>query len=173
MKNNHCLVSLILAVGKNGQIGLNNNIPWRLSDDMAFFKDKTLNHVVIFGRKTFESIGRVLPKRTNVVITHNKEFKFDNCLVFHDIESALSYFYDENEIFICGGSEIYSYCLQNKLVNKIYMTKVNYTGPADTYFDMKLLNYWKFRKIKSIEINETNNYSAEIFVSNIKFFNDK
>ena len=167
------LVSMILAVGNNEQIGLNNSVPWQLNDDMKFFKNITTNHVVIFGRKTIDSIGHALPNRINIVITTNKKFNLDGCLVYHSVEDALKNFCNENELFICGGAEIYNYCLKNKLINKVYITKVNYSGIADTYFDLNLLSNYNLKKIKSIEKNKNNNYSAEIFTCNIGDLNDK
>lgn len=163
------LVTLIVAIGNQGQIGLNGSLPWKLQSDLKFFKNTTINHVVIFGRKTFESIGKILPDRKNVIITKNNNYKQNDCFIFNNIRNAINNFNNEKEIFVCGGAEIYKYCLENNLINKIYLTKVDYNGTGDAFLDLKYFYNWNFKEIKNIIIDKYNNYNAKIFISNIKF----
>ena len=103
------IVSAIVAVAKNNVIGINNGIPWYLPADLKYFKKTTLNHHIIMGRKSYESIGRPLPKRTNVIVTRDPFFMASNCLVVHSVEEGLQLALDNNETeaFIIGGGEIY------------------------------------------------------------------
>ena len=103
------IVSAIVAAAQNNVIGNDNDIPWRLSSDLKYFKRTTINHHVIMGRKTFLSMGRPLPKRTNIVLTRDLMFAGSGLLIAHSIEEALSMAYDndEEEVFIIGGGEIY------------------------------------------------------------------
>ena len=160
--------SIIVAVGNDNQIGYNNNLLWKISDDLKNFKKITLNHSILMGRKTFESIGKPLKNRKNVIITSNSDYKIDSCYVFDDIEKALDFAKDEEEIFICGGEQIYKYFLENNLVDRIYLTKVNYDGVADRYFPKINENEWNIEKIFDFEKNEANEYSGSFFIYNKK-----
>ncbi len=118
------IISAIAAVSKNGVIGKNNDIPWYLSSDLRFFKRTTLNHHIIMGRKNFQSIGRPLPKRTNIIITRDPFFIVSGCLVVNSIEEALQ-IADENgeeEAFIIGGGQIYQQTISRW--DKLYLTEV-------------------------------------------------
>lgn len=128
------IVSAIVATAKNGVIGHNNEIPWYLPADLAYFKRTTINHPVIMGRNTFHSIGRPLPKRTNIVITRDPFFSADGILVAHDIEEALSLAEQTGaeETFIIGGGQIYSKSME--YWDKIYLTEVEMTVDGDTFF---------------------------------------
>jgi dihydrofolate reductase len=140
-------VSLIVAVSDNGVIGKDNDLIWHLPKDMKFFKDTTLGHHVIMGRRNFESIPHKyspLPKRTNVVITRQPNYKADGCIVVKSIERALE-IAEENgdqEPFIIGGGQIYNIALENKLVDKVYLTKIYHSFDGDTFFP-KLNSEWK------------------------------
>ena len=140
-------VSLIVAVSKNGVIGKNNDLIWHLPKDMKFFKDTTLGHHVIMGRKNFESIPHKyspLPNRTNVVITRQTDYKAKGCITVNSLEDALkvSEKNKETEAFIIGGGQIYKMALEKKLVNKIYLTEIMHSFDGDTFFP-KLGNEWK------------------------------
>lgn len=129
------LVSAIVAVSKNGVIGKNNQIPWHLSSDLKFFKRTTLGHHVIMGRKSFLSIGRPLPKRTNIIITRDPYFVAAGCLIARSVEEALEMAYDddETEAFIIGGGEIYQASL--RYWDKLYYTEVDVEIPdGDVFF---------------------------------------
>ena len=119
------LVSAIVAVAKDNVIGHDNQIPWYLPADLSYFKKVTLNHPILMGRNTFHSIGRPLPKRTNIVITRDPWFSAEGVLVAHDIEEALGLAYDTGaaEAFIIGGGQIYAQSMD--LWDKIYITEVD------------------------------------------------
>ncbi len=142
-------VSIIVAVSENRVIGKDNDLIWSLPKDMKFFKDTTLGHHVIMGRRNFESIPHKyspLPKRTNIIITRKDHYKADGCLVVNSIERALQIAKEneDEEPFIIGGGQIYKIALEKKLVDKIYLTKVNHSFNGDTFFP-KLTSEWEER----------------------------
>src|SRR5512136_2076167 len=96
-------ISLIVAMASNRAIGLNNQMPWHLSADLKKFKKITMGAPILMGRKTYESIGRPLPGRTNIIISRNPDYRQEGCLVFNDIEKALAYCRDAEEVFVIGG----------------------------------------------------------------------
>ena len=120
-------ISAILAVGKNGEIGLNGGLPWQSKGDMQHFKNLTSNHCVLMGKNTYNSIGRSLPKRTNIVIT-SKNVQIDGCQVFHSVEDGIKFAEGQNEeeLFIIGGLAMYEYCQEKGLIDRIYLTKFSY-----------------------------------------------
>ncbi|MCC6752735.1 MAG: dihydrofolate reductase [Saprospiraceae bacterium] len=135
-------ISCIVAMNEGGCIGLNNALPWHLPADLLFFKKYTMGHHLLMGRKCFDSIGRALPGRTNIVVTRNTEFGASDCLVAGSIGEGILLARErgEQELFIIGGGQIYN---QSKaLWNKLYLTLVGYRGPCDTYFPELSLDHW-------------------------------
>ena len=128
------LVSAIVAVSKNNVIGKDNQIPWYLPADLAWFKRTTLGHHIIMGRNSFRSIGRPLPKRTNIVVTRDPFFVAEGVLVAHSIEEALGMAYDagETEAFIIGGGVLYRESAD--LWDKLYLTTVDLETEGDVFF---------------------------------------
>ncbi|MCA0238629.1 MAG: dihydrofolate reductase [Bacteroidetes bacterium] len=128
------LVSAIVAVAHQNVIGKDNQIPWYLPADLKYFKRTTLEHHVIMGRNSFHSIGRPLPKRTNIVITRDPFFTAEGVLVAHSLEEALEIAHDngETEAFIIGGGAIYRE--SSHLWDKIYLTEVDVTVEGDVFF---------------------------------------
>ena len=128
------IISAIVAVAKNNVIGKDNQIPWYLPADLVYFKKTTLNHPVIMGRKCFRSIGRPLPKRTNIVITRDPFFKAGGILIAYSMEEALGMAFDEGaeEAFILGGGEIYRD--SQDLWDKVYLTEVDVEPEGDVFF---------------------------------------
>lgn len=129
------IVSSIVAASLNHGIGKDNQLPWHLPADLKFFKTTTMGCPVVMGRKTFESIGRTLPGRKNVVITRDKTFNADKTFdieVVLSIEEAIASLQNEKEIFIIGGGEIFRQSMD--LMDTIYLTIVNTTIDADVYF---------------------------------------
>ena len=126
------MLSLIVAASENNVIGSNNQLLWHLPDDLKHFKHTTQGHCVIGGRKTFESQGKPLPARTNIVITRNRHYKTEGCIVVHSLEEALEKARQDAEPFIIGGEQIYR--LAMPLVDRIYLTRVHATFEGDTYF---------------------------------------
>ena len=132
------IISLIVAHGPKNEIGLNNKLLWHLSDDLKNFKKITTGKAIVMGRKTFESIGRPLPNRKNIVLTRDKNFKPEGVDIIHDplmaFDLALEFNdSDESELVVCGGEEIYKLYLP--YAQKIYRTLVSdYKGEADAFF---------------------------------------
>jgi dihydrofolate reductase len=150
------IVSLIVAVSENGVIGKDNDLIWHLPKDMRFFKETTMGHHVIMGRKNFESIPhkyRPLPDRTNIVITRQSEYKAKGCIVVNSVEAALEIAKNNGDIepFIIGGGQIYKLALEANLVDKIYLTKVRHSFEGDTFFP-ELNTDWK--QIERIDCKE-------------------
>lgn len=143
------MISLIAILGMNRAIGNNGGLLWRVPPDMAHFKKLTTGHPVIMGRKTFESIGRPLPDRTNIVLSRNQDYHPEGCLVCSSIEQAMSDT-SEKEIFIIGGGEIYQQTIH--LADRLYLTAVQDSPDADTFFP----DYSEFTKVISDEPNEIN-----------------
>jgi dihydrofolate reductase len=125
---------MISAMGKNRVIGKENQMMWHLPLEFKYFKDTTLGHCIITGRKNFEAQGRALPGRTNIVVTRNIDLKIEGCIVVNSIEQALEYAQDsgETEAFITGGGEIYKQGLA--FADRIYLTEVDYSEDGETYF---------------------------------------
>lgn len=135
-------LSIIAAVGRNGEIGINNKLPWSIPEDMKRFKEITSRHTVIMGRKTFESIGRPLPNRKNVIITNRKNFTApEGCIVVDSVESAFQETVNDGEVFVIGGAKIYESMLP--LVERMYITAVDKEFEADTYFPEFDQSEWK------------------------------
>lgn len=125
-------VSVIAALARNRVIGIENRLPWRLPEDLAHFKALTLGHPVLMGRKTFESLGRPLPGRTNVVITRNPDCRPDGCLVAASIPAAIALCRDADEVFFIGGAELYAQAIQ--LADRLYLTEVDVEATGDAWF---------------------------------------
>jgi dihydrofolate reductase len=127
-------ISLIAALAKNRVIGSQNDLPWRISEDLQFFKRVTLGKPVIMGRKTFDSIGKPLPKRRNIVITRNRDLSIAGAEVVHSLELALNLAAHENpeEIMVIGGGELYSQALLK--ANRLYLTYIDQDFEGDVRF---------------------------------------
>jgi len=125
-------VCFIAAMAENRVIGRHGGIPWDLPEDRRRFRELTWGHPVIMGRKTFESIGHPLPGRENIVLTRQRGYRPEGCLVAHDLESALEACPGSGEIFICGGAEIFREALPR--ADRIYLTIVHIETEGDTYF---------------------------------------
>jgi dihydrofolate reductase len=151
------VVSLVAAASDNNVIGKNNALPWRMPADMKFFKNLTMGHTVIMGRKTFESMGKPLPGRKNVIITRNRGFKAQDCIVTDSISEALRLCNNEGEVFIVGGSEIYKQVIKN--ADKIYLTRIHGMFDGDAYFTDIHEDEWKESKRTEFAADEKNPYS--------------
>ncbi|MEN9303236.1 MAG: hypothetical protein RL264_1665 [Bacteroidota bacterium] len=152
-------VALIVAMDKQRGIGKNNDLMWHLPVDMQFFKEKTKGQIVVMGRKNYDSIPekfRPLPGRLNVVLTRNTDFTAENCLVFHSLNDCLAHFSEEKErtVFIIGGGEIYKMALEANCVNELFITQVDATFGADTFFPSFEEKDWKIEQIGKQEADE-------------------
>ena len=145
------MISLIVAISENNAIGKNNNLLFHIKEDLAFFKKTTLNKHILMGRKTFESLPGVLPSRKHLVITRDKNYSVDNenVEVHNNLLDVINkYKESEEELFIIGGGEIYKQALDSKLVDKLYITKVNKTvDDADVFFPQISENEYSLEKI--------------------------
>ncbi len=161
-------VSLIVAASENNIIGNDNDLIWHLPKDMRFFKETTIGHHIIMGRKNFESIPhkfRPLPKRTNIVITRQKDYKASGCITLNSIEDALEIAKrnNDNEPFIIGGGQIYKIALDRNLIDRIYLTRIHHKFDGDTYFP-ELSDEW--REINKIDNKHKYNYDFIILERN-------
>ncbi len=139
-------VTLVAAVAANGVIGKDNDLPWRLPDDMKFFMEKTKGHHVILGRKNFESLPakfRPLPERTNIVVTRQKDYRAPGCVVVHSFDDALKFAADhgEQEVMVLGGSDIYK--LSMPYADYLCLTEVDASVEGDVYFPEFDRTQWK------------------------------
>ncbi len=152
------MISLIVATSLNNAIGKQNAMLWHLPEDFKFFKNTTWGMPVIMGRKTFESIGKPLPGRTNIIITSNKNWQAENIIVVNNIEKAIAVAKATNakEIFIAGGGEIYKQTIA--LADKVYRTLVNTTIDADTFFPEIDEKKWEISFQKKIPANDKNKF---------------
>ena len=134
-------LSLIVAFANNHVIGINNTLPWHLPEDLKRFRALTTGHHIIMGRKTFESLGRLLPGRTTVIVTRNRAYKAEGALIAHSLQAALMLCANDAEPFVIGGAELYQDGL--KLADKLYLTKVDLTIDGDAFFPEFDLNLWQ------------------------------
>lgn len=151
------MITLIAAVGKNKELGKDNQLIWRLSTDLKRFKKLTTGHVVIMGRKTFASMNKPLPNRTNIIITRNATFKAEGCIIVSSLEEALEEAkkYDENP-FIVGGGEIYR--LAMPIADVLEMTYVHHAFEADTFFPEIPSDQWEATFEEDHVADEKNEY---------------
>lgn len=141
-------LAIIVAAARNGVIGNNNQLPWHLPQDLKYFKSITLGKPVIMGRKTYESIGRPLPGRTNIVVTRNTDWQVDGVVVVNSLEQALvearralAENIEVSEAMIIGGAEIYRSALP--LVDRVYLTQVDVDAEGDAYFPALSETQWQ------------------------------
>ena len=145
-------IKIIAALSTNRVIGDKGKIPWFIRGELKRFKDITMGHNVVMGRKTFESIGKVLEGRRNIIISNNKSFEADGAIVENSLNLAISRCDEGKDIFIIGGSKIYEMAL--KYCDYLYLTVIHKSFPGDTYFPEYDASKWKL-------ISETRNYDLE------------
>ncbi|KWW22374.1 dihydrofolate reductase [Peribacillus simplex] len=157
------MISLIVAMDQNRVIGNDNQLPWHLPADLQYFKKVTLGHPIVMGRKTFESIGRVLPGRENVIVTRNQGFKAVGCVVLHDISQIKTYADNrDDEVFVIGGAEIFKEILP--FADRLYITEIHETFAGDTFFPAIEENEWE--KVSSIRgtVDEKNCFAHDFII---------
>lgn len=165
--NTHII--LIAAIGKNRELGKNNDLLWRLKSDMNFFKATTSGHWVIMGRKSWESLParfRPLPNRVNCVVSRNPDFTAEGAHVFVSMHSAIESARAANtgKVFIIGGAQIYSEAISENLVDEMYLTHVDATfSDADVYFPDIDESRWNIEEIGQFTSDESNEYSGKFF----------
>ena len=151
------LISIIAAMSRNRVIGDKGGVPWRLPADVRRFRALTTGHSLIMGRKTFESIGRPLPERINIVVTRQPDYRAEGCLVAPSLEAALLLAEPADEVFICGGTEIYQQALP--FAGKLYLTFLEQDFSGDAYFPEI-----PFREFVEVEREQLSMDPAAVFV---------
>lgn len=162
------MVRIIVAVASNGVIGKNNDLIWHLPADMKFFTQTTSGHIVIMGRRNWDSIPlkyRPLSNRINVVVTRNREFNAPDCVVFHSIEEAINHYktQTEKDIYIIGGGQIYDEALKKNLADEMYITHINQAFDGDTWFPVPDDNTWNKYLMFTHEPDDKNQYAFSVF----------
>lgn len=156
------MISLLVAMDNNRLIGRDNDLPWHLPADLAYFKRVTMGKAIIMGRKTFESIGRPLPGRENIIITRNIEFKADGCKVIHSVEEILEMNQYDKELFIIGGAEIFKEILPH--ADRLYITEIDAIFSGDTFFPEFSSKEWKESSSEKGPRDEKNPYDYDFVV---------
>jgi dihydrofolate reductase len=146
-------VSIIVAIGENHAIGKRNQLLWHMPNDLKHFKDITSGRTIIMGRKTFDSVGKPLPRRRNIVVTR-QDITIPGCEVVKSIEDGLALCKDEDEVFIGGGAEIYKLAMH--LTDRIYLTIIHKSFDADTFFPEIDKTEWKEVEHEDFEPDEKN-----------------
>jgi len=157
------MISFILAMDDDGAIGKNNQLPWHLPEDLKFFKRVTMGHPIVMGRKTYESIGRLLPGRENIIITRNADYHLDGAIVFHSISDFVSYCRkQEKEVFVIGGAEIFKATFA--YAERMYITRIHERFAGDTFFPRFKSSEWELESCKQGMKNEQNPYDYEFCI---------
>lgn len=149
-------ISIIAAVDRNLTIGRKGGLPWKLPADLRHFRDLTTGHVVIMGRKTYDSIGKLLPNRINIVISGKSNLDIPGCIIAASVEEALNKTPDNQEIFIIGGGEIYNQFLP--LAQKLYLTKIDHQFDGDIFFPKLDSSEWEEVERRDFEPDDKNPY---------------
>ena len=155
-------VSIIVAMARNRVIGANNAIPWRLPGELALFKRITMGHHIIMGRSTWESIGRLLPGRTSVVISRNPAYTVAGALVAHSLDEALAVCGDDPEVFVIGGAQLYASALPQ--ADRLYLTIVEAEVAGDTRMPGFDLSQWRLVSREPHAADERNPYPYTLHV---------
>jgi dihydrofolate reductase len=155
-------IIIIVARDRNGGIGVDNTLPWKLSDDLKAFRARTMGHHVVMGRKTYESIGRPLPGRTMVVVSRRPDLLIEGCDVVTSLQDAfaLARSRNEHQCFVIGGGEIYAHAIGE--ADTLVLTDVDADVHADTFFPVIKEEEWHEVSRSAIERSEKNEYDAVI-----------
>lgn len=159
------IISLIVAIDKNGLMGVNNELPWHLPNDLKYFKKTTLGKPVIMGRKTYESIGKALPKRVNIVVSRNPLTFYNDAITVTHINDAIDIARLETneECFIIGGAEMFNLAIKENLLDRVYITIVDNkfsTNKKDNniYFNKFFVDDWDLKSAVNQYIDDKNKY---------------
>lgn len=147
------IISMIAAMAKNRVIGRENSLPWHLPEDLKHFKQKTLDKPVVMGRKTYESVGKPLPGRENVIITRNADYQADGCTIVTSLEQAIEHLAKVEEIMIIGGTEIYRLALP--MAHRMYLTFIDLEVDGDAYFPEWDDSVWQQESMESFPAQDS------------------
>ncbi|MDN4072340.1 dihydrofolate reductase [Fictibacillus terranigra] len=154
------MISFVFAMDENRLIGNRNELPWYLPADLQYFKKVTMGKPIVMGRKTFDSIGKPLPGRENIILTRNESFQAEGCTIIHSVQQALER--KEEEVCVIGGAEVFS--LFMPYVQRMYITKINESFQGDTYFPEIDESEWKLVSETPGNVDEKNKYSHDFLV---------
>jgi len=154
-------LSIIVATAEQGVIGKDNQLIWHLPEDLKMFRRLTTGHVIIMGRKTFESIGKPLPNRTSIIISRNTHYQVEGCFVVSSLEEAVEKAkeIETEEAFIIGGAQIYALALD--IADTVYLTQVHHNFEGDAFFPILDTNIWIEKERKSFSPDEKNAYAFD------------
>jgi len=157
------MISFLWAEDENGLIGKDNDLPWRLPADLKYFKETTMGHPIVMGRKTYESIGRPLPGRTNIILTRDTQYKAEGCLVFYSKDELGRWIENQDsEVFITGGAEVFRLFLEE--VDRLYVTKIFAAFEGNTFFQGIDWDKWQLNYNEVGPKNDKNPYDYEFRV---------
>lgn len=155
-------LSLIVAMSENGVIGNNGKLPWHLSSDLRRFKRLTMGHPILMGRKTFESIGRLLPGRTTIVMTRQADYELPGGFVAHDLGQAVQIAGQDEEIFVIGGGALFRPTLP--IADRLYVTRVHAVIEGDVFFPTVDWNQWQLTEQQHFMADERNDFDSTFSV---------
>lgn len=133
-------ISIIAAMAANRTIGLENRLPWHLPDDLKRFKALTMNHHIVMGRKTYDSIGKPLPGRDTIIVTRNMDYAVPGCVAVNSLDAALTVSFSDEEVFFVGGADLYRQALP--IANRIYLTEIRRVFDGDAFFPEFDMSQW-------------------------------
>jgi dihydrofolate reductase len=154
--------TLVVAVARNGVIGRDNKLPWRLPDEIAYFKRVTMGHPIVMGRRTWESIGKPLPGRKNIVVTHQRDYQAPGCTVVHSLDEAWKAAGDADEVCVIGGTTLFEESLP--IADRIHYTEVEGDVDGDTFFPPFDRSQWEAREVERHPADERHPYAYRILV---------
>ncbi len=149
-------ISIIVAMARNRVIGAANRIPWHLPAELKLFKSTTMGHHIVMGRNTWESIGRLLPGRTSVIVTRQPDYRVDGAVMAASVETAIAACGNDPEIFIIGGAQLYAAALP--LATRLYLTVVDADVPGDAFMPAFDLGAWRQRAVRAFAADDKNPY---------------
>jgi dihydrofolate reductase len=155
--NSKTALSLIVAMDENRLIGSKNGLPWHLPADLAFFKRTTMDKPIVMGRKTFDSIGKALPGRRNIVITGNPDFEATGCDVVDSIDAAMSLASEGDEVMLIGGASLYAQTIA--YATRLYITRIHDSFEGDTWFPEFDLRQWRLENREDFDADHSNRHS--------------
>ena len=155
-------LSLIVAMAKNRVIGADNRIPWHLPNELKLFKSLTMGHHIVMGRKTYESIGRLLPGRTTVIVTRQKDYVVPGAIVAHSVAEAITACNGDDEIFVIGGADLFRETLP--IADRLYLTTVDAEPEGDTFMPEFDSGEWKETSAQAFEKDEKHAYPYRLAV---------
>jgi dihydrofolate reductase len=153
------LISAIYAVSENAVIGYQNDLPWHLPGDLQFFKRSTVGKPIIMGRKTYQSIGRPLPKRRNLVLSRQAGFHPAGVEVFADLDRALATCTQEPEVVLIGGAGVFKEAFERQLVGRVYQTLVHAEVEGDVFFALPQPEQWQITWVEAHQADDLNEYA--------------